>query len=89
MLNFKSTGRVKTVDEQQPDDIGNVVFIDVDNGSSLTASAELNSFGALQFNWQKKVGNASSFSAISEDAVAFKDENSDTLAIAEEGKYKV
>lgn len=24
MLNFKSTGRVKTVDEQQPDDVGNV-----------------------------------------------------------------
>ena len=71
------------------DDIGNVVFIDVDNGSSLTASAELSSFGALQFNWQKKVGNASSFSAVSEDAVAFKNENSDTLAIAEEGKYKV
>lgn len=66
----------------------NVVFLG-DDGGSLTAQAIVDSFGALQFVWQKKVGEETSFSNIEEEEPAYKLENNDVLEVSEAGEYKV
>ena len=69
--------------------IENVIYLDGTNESVITANAEMNSFGALQFTWKKKLLNESNFSNVEEDEVAFKNENSDSLSVNQEGVYKV
>ena len=66
----------------------NVVFLD-ENGGTLTASAVLDSFGAVQFVWQKKIGDATTFSNVAEEDVPFVLENSSVLNIEDEGEYQV
>lgn len=66
----------------------NVVFLG-ENGGKLTAEAIVDDFGALQFVWQKKVGEETSFSNIEEDAPDYKLENEDILEVSEPGEYKV
>ena len=68
------------------EDMENVLYLDASGNGTLTASAEIEEFGALQFLWQKKNGNE--FANISDD-VPFKDLNSDTFAVNEVGIYKV
>ena len=65
-----------------------VVYL-VDEDSALAASAEVEDFGALQFVWQKKVGDATAFSNVSEDEVPYILENASVLPVSEEGQYKV
>ena len=66
----------------------NVVFLGEDGGQ-LTAEAIVDNFGALQFVWQKKVGEETSFSNVEENAPAYKLENEDILEVSEPGEYKV
>lgn len=66
----------------------NVVFLG-ENGGTLTASAVLDSFGAVQFVWQKKIGDATTFSNVAEEDVPFVLENSSVLNIEDEGEYQV
>lgn len=66
----------------------NVVFLGEDGGE-LTAEAIVDNFGALQFVWQKKVGEETSFSNVEENAPAYKLENEDILEVSEPGEYKV
>ena len=66
----------------------NVVFLGEDGGQ-LTAEAIVDNFGALQFVWQKKVGEETSFSNGEENAPAYKLENEDILEVSEPGEYKV
>lgn len=66
----------------------NVVFLNGDGEGSLTASAVVNDFGALQFVWQKKIGDATSFSDVA-DNVPYVLTNESVLNIAEAGEYKV
>lgn len=66
----------------------NVVFLG-ESGASLTASAVVDDFGALQFVWQKKVGEATSFSNVEEETPAFVLDNEDVLEVSEAGEYKV
>lgn len=65
-----------------------VVYL-VDEDSALAASAEVEDFGALQFVWQKKVGDATAFSNVSEEEVPYILENASVLPVSEEGQYKV
>ncbi len=67
----------------------NVVFLNSDGEGKLTASAVVDDFGALQFVWQKKVGNAASFSNVAEGDVPYILSNSSDLNINEAGEYKV
>ena len=78
--------------------IENVIFITAsdnseeeseDSGIPVQASAVVDSFGALQFNWKKKVGESTEFVDASEQAVAFQDTNSSELKIKDAGEYKV
>ena len=73
----------------------NVVFIGEEDAGSLTANAVLDTVGALQYVWQKKVGNETNFSNVAEgdvDYIAY-DRNhtvlNSALSITEEGEYKV
>ena len=66
----------------------NVVFLG-NEGASLTASAVVDSFGALQFVWKKKIGDAANFSDVAAETPAYKLENEDVLNITEAGEYKV
>ena len=70
------------------DDISNVVFLDDEGHGSLTASAVIEDFGALQFIWQQKLNDASQFINMDNDS-EFSLENSSTKQITAEGKYKV
>ena len=66
----------------------NVVFLN--NGiGSLTASAVVDSFGALQFVWQKKIGEDTDFSNDSEEEVPYIYENNSALTVRAEGEYRV
>lgn len=67
----------------------NVVFLDEEDGGSLTASAIVDDFGALQFTWQKKLANDADFANISENEPDYKIENLDVLEVTEAGQYKV
>lgn len=69
-------------------DIGNVVFLDEEQHGSLMASAVIEDFGALQFIWQQKLGNALQFSNM-DDEVDYILENSSIKNITAEGKYRV
>ena len=66
----------------------NVVFLNNGTGS-LTASAVVDSFGALQFVWQKKIGEDTKFSNDSEETVPYIYENNSAFTVREEGKYQV
>lgn len=66
----------------------NVVFLG-EEGAELTASAIIDDFGALQFVWQKKVGEETSFSNVEAEDPAYQIENEDILEISEAGEYKV
>lgn len=70
------------------DEIANVMFLDAQGHGTLTASANVNNFGALQFSWQKKLANDSDFSTIAEN-IAFQSENVNVLEVSESGQYKV
>ena len=68
-------------------DIENVVFLN--NGEGLifaSAIIDNDKFGALQFVWEKKNGNA--FAPI-EDNVDFQEDNESVLGVYEAGEYKV
>lgn len=65
----------------------NVVFLNDQGEGLIDAKAVVNSFGALQFVWQKKDGNE--FKNISEETVAFQEENDSILTVSEAGDYKV
>lgn len=65
----------------------NVVFLNDQGEGLIDAKAVVNSFGALQFVWQKKDGNE--FRNISEETVAFQEENDSILTVSEAGDYKV
>ena len=67
----------------------NVMFLDAEDEGVISASAVVDSFGALQFTWQKKVGEDTSFSNVAEGDVAFQDENSSELEVSAPGQYKV
>lgn len=67
--------------------IENVVFLNNEGEGTITASAVINNFGALQFVWQKKNGNA--FENLSEEAIGFQEENESVLTVNEAGEYKV
>lgn len=67
----------------------NVVFLNNEGEGKLTASAIVDDFGALQFVWQKKVGDATSFSNVAEGDVPYILINSSDLNINEAGEYKV
>lgn len=73
----------------------NVVFITDEAAGTLTANAVLDTVGALQYVWQKKVGNENNFSNIAEgdvDYIAydrFHTVLNSELPITEEGEYKV
>lgn len=70
------------------DEIENVMFLDANGHGTLTANAIIDNFGALQFSWEKKIGNENTFSAIAEN-VDFQDTNSSVLEVSEAGQYKV
>ncbi len=65
----------------------NVVFLNDQGEGLIDAKAVVNNFGALQFVWQKKDGNE--FKNISEETVAFQEENDSILTVSEAGDYKV
>lgn len=67
----------------------NVMFLDAEDEGIISASAVVDSFGALQFTWQKKVGEDTSFSNVAEGDVVFQDENSSELEVSAPGQYKV
>ena len=80
--------------------VENIIFITANNGEEqqdpqeeagipITASAVVDSFGALQFNWKKKVGDSAEFVNASEQEAAFQDTNSSELRIVDAGEYKV
>ena len=68
--------------------INNVVFLG-ENGGTLTASAEVDNFGALQFTWQQKLGELTEFSNVSESEAEYKIINEDVFEVEEAGEYKV
>ena len=70
------------------DDIQNVVYLDGEDPATLTANAVLDSFGALQFTWKKKLANATNYTNMDEDNI-FKLENISSKNIDAEGKYQV
>ena len=70
------------------DEIENVMFLDANGHGTLTANAIIDNFGALQFSWEKKIGDENIFSTIAEN-VDFQDTNSSVLEVSEAGQYKV
>ena len=68
------------------EDISNVIFLGT-NEDTLTASAVVDNFGALQFVWKKKVGD--NFEDISEEIVPYKTVNEDVFNVEEAGTYVV
>ena len=70
------------------DDIQNVVFLNDENKGVLTAAADVEDFGALQFIWQQKLDSSSSFTNINEDN-DYSLVNESTQEISAEGKYRV
>ena len=66
----------------------NVVFLG-ESGASLTASAVVEDFGALQFVWQKKIGEETSFSNVEAEDPAYVTNNESVLQVSEAGEYKV
>lgn len=70
------------------DDIQNVVFLNDENKGTLTAAANIEDFGALQFIWQQKLNSSNSFTNINEDN-NYSLVNESTQEISVEGKYRV
>lgn len=85
------------------EDVANVVFLDNNNEGTIFANAVLQNYGAMQFVWQKKVGDDAHgqpiFADISDSDVPFKvdvivnDEevpaNQDSLSVTAPGAYRV
>lgn len=70
------------------DNIENVVYLDGEDSATLIASAVLDSFGALQFIWKKKLANATNYTNMDENNL-FVLENISSKNIDTEGKYQV
>lgn len=67
----------------------NVLFLTSNGTGSITATANVDTFGALQFTWKKKLVDEEEFSNITEGTVEFQTENSSDLNISAPGEYKV
>ncbi len=67
----------------------NVMFLNAEDKGLISASAVVDDFGALQFTWQKKVGEDADFSAVEEGDVDFQAENASELEVEAPGQYKV
>ena len=67
----------------------NVMFLNAEDQGLISASAVVDDFGALQFVWQKKVGEETEFSAVEEGEVDFQAENASELEVEAPGQYKV
>ena len=66
----------------------NIVFLDNENQAIITAVPVVDSFGAFQYNWLKKTGEDTSFSAVTNN-VAFTENATSDLLIEAPGQYKV
>lgn len=74
------------------DNVSNIVFLNDNAIISVTATAAVDNFGALQFTWEKKIGEDTEFSNVTEGDAPFQEgENSNVseLEITEAGEYKV